>query len=60
LCLRPAKQSDEVADVAILQHPALSKLAEQGKIVPASFTNLARSSVAAGVRVRSKTGLVVS
>jgi len=43
-------QSGEVADVAIMQRPALGKLAEQGRIVAASMTDLGRSSVAVGVR----------
>jgi len=49
--VRDRVQSGEVADLAIMQRPALSKLAEQGKIVAASITNVGRSSVAVGVRM---------
>jgi molybdate transport system substrate-binding protein len=42
-------QSGEVADVAIIQKPAVEVLAQQGRIVPASVVTLARSGVAVGV-----------
>jgi molybdate transport system substrate-binding protein len=41
---------DEVADIVILPRPLVADLAKQGKIIPDSILNLARSDVGMGIR----------
>lgn len=48
--VRDRVQAGEYADVAIMQRPAIVKLAQDGKVVGSTIVDLGRSSVGVGVR----------